>query len=57
MTPEEVARHHAERPGYELVDYAEVALPLYKIYVVASLLQHTPSMSSMPSLIALSTNS
>ena len=42
MTPEEVARHHAERPGYELVDYAEVALPLFKIYVVASLLQHTP---------------
>ena len=42
MTPEQVARHHAERPGYELVDWAEVTLPIYKVYVVASLLQHTP---------------
>lgn len=42
MTPDEVARHHAERPGYELVDWSEVSLPVYKVYVVASLLQHTP---------------
>lgn len=42
MSPDEVARHHAERPGYELLDWAEVTLPVYKVYVVASLLQHTP---------------
>ena len=42
MSPEEVARHHAERPGYELADWVEVTLPIYKVYVVASLLQYTP---------------
>ncbi|WP_311271318.1 hypothetical protein [Sphingobium sp. WCS2017Hpa-17] len=42
MTPEETARFHADRPGYELIDYAEVCLPIFKIYMVASLLQHTP---------------
>lgn len=42
MTPEETARFHADRPGYELIDYAEVCLPVFKIYMVASLLQHTP---------------
>lgn len=42
MTPEETARYHADRPGYELIDFAEVCLPIFKIYMVASLLQHTP---------------
>jgi hypothetical protein len=42
MTPEETARYHADRPGYELIDFAEVGLPIFKIYMVASLLQHTP---------------
>lgn len=42
MTPEETARCHADRPGYELIDFAEVCLPIFKIYMVASLLQHTP---------------
>jgi hypothetical protein len=42
MTPEETARFHADRPGYELIDFAEVCLPIFKIYMVASLLQHTP---------------
>lgn len=42
MTPEETARSHADRPGYELIDFAEVCLPIFKIYMVATLLQHTP---------------
>lgn len=42
MTPEETARHHGDRPGFELIDYAEVCLPIFKIYMVASLLVHTP---------------
>src|SRR4051812_39011628 len=42
MTPEETARYHADRPGFELIDFAEVGLPIFKIYVVASLLLHTP---------------
>ena len=42
MSPEETARLHADRPGYELIDFAEVGLPVFKIYVVASLLLHTP---------------
>lgn len=42
MTPDEIARHHADRPGYELLDYAEVALPIYKLSLRVLLLQHTP---------------
>ena len=42
MSPEETARYHAARPGFELIDFAEVGLPIFKIYVVASLLLHTP---------------
>ncbi len=42
MTPEETARYHADRPGFELIDFAEVGLPVFKIYIVASLLLHTP---------------
>ncbi|WP_343698942.1 hypothetical protein [Caulobacter sp.] len=42
MTPEETARFHADRPGFELIDFTEVCLPVFKIYMVASLLLHTP---------------
>jgi hypothetical protein len=42
MTPDQVARYHADRPGYELLDYAEVALPIYKVSLRVLLLQHTP---------------
>ncbi len=42
MTPEETARYHADRPGFQLIDFAEVGLPVFKIYIVASLLLHTP---------------
>jgi hypothetical protein len=42
MRPDEVARYHADRPGYELLDYAEVALPVYKVSLRVLLLQHTP---------------
>lgn len=42
MTPDETARFHADRPGYELLDYAEVALPIYKVTLRVLLLQHTP---------------
>ncbi|NKM42076.1 hypothetical protein GFL68_28205 [Rhizobium laguerreae] len=42
MTPEETAKFHADRPGFELIDYAEVGLPIIKVYIVASLLLHTP---------------
>lgn len=42
MTPDEIARYHADRPGYELLDYAEVALPIYKVSLRVLLLQHTP---------------
>jgi hypothetical protein len=42
VRPDEIARHHADRPGYELLDYAEVALPIYKVSLRVLLLQHTP---------------
>ena len=42
MTPDEVAMFHAGRPGYDLLDYAEVALPVYKVTLRVLLLQHTP---------------
>ncbi|WP_027582895.1 hypothetical protein [Bradyrhizobium sp. Ai1a-2] len=42
MTPEETARYHSDRPGFELIDFAEVGLPVFKIYIIASLLLHTP---------------
>lgn len=42
MSPEETARFHADRPGFELIDFTEVCLPIFKIYMVASLLLHTP---------------
>jgi hypothetical protein len=31
MSPEDVARRHEEMQGYELVDYAEIALPLWQL--------------------------
>lgn len=42
MTPNDVASFHADRPGYELLDYVEVGLPVYRISMTVSLLQHTP---------------
>ncbi|CAN5923021.1 hypothetical protein BH11PSE3_BH11PSE3_12430 [soil metagenome] len=40
MTPESVARHFEQRQGYELVDYAPVALPLYRVTVDAITMIH-----------------
>lgn len=31
MTPEEIAQQHDDRPGYRIVDFEEVGLPIYKI--------------------------
>lgn len=31
MTPEEIARRYERRNGYELIDYAQVALPIYRL--------------------------
>jgi len=40
MTPEQIAQRHEYRTGYRLVDYAEVALPVYFLTVRASTLAH-----------------
>lgn len=40
MTPEEVARRYADRPGYSLVSYGEVGLPVWKISLRAEVLEH-----------------
>lgn len=40
MTPEDIARRFERRIGYELVDYAEVALPLYRLTVDAVSMVH-----------------
>lgn len=40
MTPEEVARRHASRPGYTLVSYGEVGLPYYRIQLRVEVLEH-----------------
>src|SRR4051794_27875872 len=40
MTPEDVARRFEQRHGYDLVDYAEVALPLYRLTVDAVTMIH-----------------
>lgn len=40
MTPEEVARRYSERPGYSLVSYGEVGLPVWKISLRAEVLEH-----------------
>lgn len=35
MTPEQIARRYEELAGFELVDYAEAALPLWQLNVEA----------------------
>jgi hypothetical protein len=42
MTPNDIASFHADRPGFELLDYAEVGLPVYRLSLTVSVLQHTP---------------
>ncbi|WP_420346169.1 hypothetical protein [Pelagibius sp.] len=33
MTPEEIAQKYENRPGFQLVDYAEVGLPIYRLWI------------------------
>jgi len=40
VTPEDIARRYSIRPGYELVDYSAVALPLYRLTVDAVTMAH-----------------
>jgi hypothetical protein len=40
MKPEDVARRFERRPGYELIDYAPVALPLFRLTVDAVTMAH-----------------
>jgi hypothetical protein len=40
LTPEEVARRHANRPGYTLVSYGEVGLPYYRVQLRVEVLEH-----------------
>lgn len=40
MTPEEIARRHEELPGFQLVDYADVALPLWQLFIEAISVAH-----------------
>jgi len=40
MTPEDIARRFEQRQGYELIDYAEVALPLYRLSIDAVTMLH-----------------
>jgi hypothetical protein len=40
MTPEDVARRFERRPGYDLIDYAEVALPLYRLNIDSVTMVH-----------------
>jgi len=42
MTPNEVAKRFAYRPGYRLVDFQQVALPLYRVHFEALTLVKTP---------------
>jgi hypothetical protein len=35
QSPEDIARRHAMRPGFRLVDYAEVGLPIYRLFLEA----------------------
>ena len=35
QNPEDIARRHAVRPGFRLVDYAEVGLPIYRLSLQA----------------------
>jgi hypothetical protein len=40
MFPEDIARRHEEMHGYDLVDYAEIALPLWQLSVEAVSIAH-----------------
>lgn len=40
MNPEDIARRYERRPGYELIDYALVALPIYRLTVDAVTMAH-----------------
>jgi hypothetical protein len=40
MSPEDVARRHEEMLGYELVDYAELALPIWQLSLEAISIAH-----------------
>jgi hypothetical protein len=40
MSPDDVARRHEEMLGYELVDYAEVALPVWQLSLEAISIAH-----------------
>jgi hypothetical protein len=40
MTPEEIARKHEKLAGFDLVDYSEIALPLWQMSVEALSLAH-----------------
>src|SRR3972149_6620992 len=42
MTPEQVASRYSVRPGYRLVDYMEVALPVYRLNLAAFTVIHKP---------------
>jgi hypothetical protein len=41
MSPEDVARRFERKSGYELIDYAPVALPLYRLTVDAVTMVHS----------------
>lgn len=38
MTPEQIAQKHENRPGFQLVDFAEVGLPMYRLLIDVVLL-------------------
>jgi hypothetical protein len=40
MFPDDIARRHDDMPGYELVDFAEIALPLWQLSVEAISIAH-----------------
>ncbi len=42
MTPEQIAVRYSVRPGYRLVDYMEVALPVYRLNLAAFTVVHKP---------------
>lgn len=40
MTPEDIAKRYAHKPGFRLIDFAEVGLPIYQLTILASTLAH-----------------
>ncbi len=40
MSPEDIARRFEHRSGYDLIDYAPVALPIYRLSVEAVTMVH-----------------